>query len=246
MPGAYDLLHPLLQRKLYEMRWTELRPIQRDAILHLLGPTPTDCLITSPTASGKTEAAFLPVISAIADDWSGSVRAMYIGPLKALINDQFGRIEELCTRIELPVCRWHGDVDDGPRKALLARPGGILLITPESLEAMFVLRPTQMKTLFGRLSYVVIDEVHAFLGTERGAQLISQLHRLGLRAGVDPLRIGLSATIGDYAAARRWLRRHGRPVHTVESPLGDSEIRILVKGLWRQKPEQPDDDPVIA
>src|SRR3984885_3913921 len=163
MTQAFRLLHPTVQRKLWDMKWTELRQIQVDAIEHLLGGTPTDCIISSPTASGKTEAAFLPVLSAIADEPTGGVRAIYIGPLKALINDQFGRVEQLCERMEMPVHRWHGDVDAGAKKAVLAAPSGVLLITPESLEAMFVLRPTQLPAMFGHLAYVVIDEMHAFL-----------------------------------------------------------------------------------
>lgn len=249
MTQAFQLLHPTVQRKLWDMKWTELRPIQAEAIEHLLGGTPTDCIIASPTASGKTEAAFLPVLSAIADEPAGGVRAIYIGPLKALINDQFGRIEQLCERMEMPVCRWHGDVDDGPRKALLARPAGVLLITPESLEAMFVLRPTQLPALFSRLAYVVIDEAHAFLGSPRGAQLISQLHRLRVRTGADPLRIGLSATLGDRAAACRWLRRDGRPVRVIESSSTGAAIRLKLRGLWRHSvPEEKKDDgdPTIA
>jgi ATP-dependent Lhr-like helicase len=238
MTQAFQLLHPTVQRKLWDMKWTELRQIQVDAIAHLLGGTATDCIIASPTASGKTEAAFLPVLSAIADEPSGSVRAMYVGPLKALINDQFGRIEQLCERMEMPVCRWHGDVDDGPRKALLARPAGILLITPESLEAMFVLRSSLLPSLFGRLAFVVIDEMHAFLGSPRGAQLISQLHRLRVRTGADPIRIGLSATLGDPAAACRWLRRDGRPVRMIESKSGGSEIRLKLRGYWRRAAEE--------
>ncbi len=196
MAKAFDLLHPGMQRRLWDMKWTELRPIQTEAIQLLCGGTHTDCIIASPTASGKTEAAFLPVLSMIADDAEGGVRAMYIGPLKALINDQFGRLEQLCTRMEMPVHRWHGDVDETARKALLKTPSGILLITPESLEAMFVLRPTQLPSIFSRLSFVVIDEMHAFLGSVRGAQLLSQLHRLRMRTGADAIRIGLSATVG--------------------------------------------------
>lgn len=242
---AFELLHATVQRKLWDMKWTELRPIQVDAIEHLLGGAPADCILASPTASGKTEAAFLPVLSAIADDPRGGVRAMYIGPLKALIDDQFGRIEELCSRMEMPVHRWHGDVIKGARSTLLAAPSGVLLITPESLEAMFVLRPTQLPSLFGRLAYVVIDETHAFLGTQRGAQLISQLHRLRVRTGVDPIRIGLSATLGDPDAARRWLRRDGRPVRLIESPAGSSEIRLRMYGAWREDPEA-DEDPALV
>jgi ATP-dependent Lhr-like helicase len=237
--NAFQLLHPTVQQKLYDMKWTELRPIQAKAIQQVLGETPLDCIISSPTASGKTEAAFLPVISSLATDWDGGVRAMYVGPLKALINDQFRRLEDLCSRMELPVHKWHGDVSAADRKRLLTKPSGILLITPESLEAMFVLRPTEMPKLFGRLGYVVIDELHSFIGSVRGAQLLSQLHRLRARTQCDPLRLGLSATLGDPTSAKRWLRSDGRPVRLIEAASDGAEIAMRVRGFWRQVP--PDD-----
>ncbi|WP_394827335.1 DEAD/DEAH box helicase [Pendulispora albinea] len=235
MREAFDALHTNVQRKLWDMRWTELRPIQVQAIRHLLGKG-GDCILSSPTASGKTEAAFLPILSAIADDPAGSVRAVYIGPLKALIDDQFRRLEELCERLEVPVHRWHGDVGDGARRRLLAAPGGVLLITPESLEAMFVRRATAMPRLFRRLAYVVVDEMHAFLGTERGAQLVCQLHRLRMRAGCDPVRIGLSATLGDAPSARGWLRPGGPAATLIEDSASETTLAIRVRGLWRRAP----------
>ncbi len=167
------------------MEWGSLRPIQVDAIHHLLDER-GDGIIAAPTAGGKTEAAFLPILSSIADDHSDGVRAMYVGPLKALINDQFRRVGDLCERMEMAVHRWHGDVTSSARQKLLTRPSGVLLITPESLEAMFVLRPTKMRGLFSKLQFVVIDELHAFIGGVRGAQLRSQLHRLDERCeGVE-------------------------------------------------------------
>lgn len=236
--SAFQLLHASVQRKLHEMRWTELRPIQAKAIQQILGETPLDCIIASPTASGKTEAAFLPVLSTLAEDWEGGVGAMYIGPLKALINDQFRRIEDLCTRMEIPVHKWHGDVSSVDRKRLLSKPSGVLLITPESLEAMFVLRPMEMPAIFGRLGYVIIDELHSFMGNVRGAQLLSQLHRLRHRTNTDPLRIGLSATLGDPAAAKRWLRNDGRPVRLIEASGDSVDLSIRVRGFWRSAPSE--------
>jgi len=236
MSTAFELLHRTVQQKLWDMKWTELRPIQTKAIRHVLMGG-GDCIISSPTASGKTEAAFLPVLSAIADSPLGSVRAMYIGPLKALINDQFRRLEDLCARMEMPVHKWHGDIDATARRALLDAPSGILLITPESLEAMFVLRPAQIPKIFSRLDYVVIDELHAFLESERGAQLRSLLHRLRLRAGCDPVRIGLSATIGDPARALAWLRPGGPRATTITSDGAESALAIRVRGIWRNARE---------
>jgi ATP-dependent helicase Lhr and Lhr-like helicase len=238
---AFDRLHHGLKRHLWDMRWTKLRPVQVKAIHHLLDER-GDCVISVPTAGGKTEAAFLPILSRIADAPFGSVRAIYLGPLKALINDQFRRVEQLCARMELPVHKWHGDVGAGARKRLLDAPSGILLITPESLEAMFVLRPTKMSALFARLAYVVIDEPHAFIGTERGAQLQSQLERLCTRAACNPCRIGLSATLGDPQLALRWLRPPGASATLLEDPEAARELQVRVRGFWTKPHDESDAD----
>lgn len=174
---AFDLLAPGVQRQLYAMGWPSLRPIQADAIRAFSG-TGNDLLIMAETAGGKTEAAFLPVLSAISDEPSGSVRALYVGPLKALINDQFGRLEDLCTHLEVGVHRWHGDVPASRKAALVKEPGGVLLITPESLESLLINRTGHLERLFGGLRAVVIDEVHSFLEGERGLHLASLLVRL--------------------------------------------------------------------
>ena len=132
-------------------------------------------------ASGKTEAAFLPICSALLGEEPGpGIRALYVSPLKALINDQHRRLDDLCERLEVPVHRWHGDVAGSAKAKVLAKPDGILLITPESLEALFVLRGPKVARIFATLGWVVIDEMHSFIGGERGAQLQSLLHRLEL------------------------------------------------------------------
>ncbi len=132
--SAFGLLHAGVRRQLWRMQWDSLRPLQVDSIRCLL-QTSHDLLVCAPTASGKTEAAFLPILSQIADDAVGSVRALYVAPLRALINDQFGRIEELCGYLDVPVHRWHGDVNAALKKKLIEAPGGVLLLTPESLES---------------------------------------------------------------------------------------------------------------
>lgn len=233
MSSQYERLHVDVRRRLNEMRWQALRPIQDAAIDHLMSGR-GDCVIAAPTAGGKTEAAFLPILSMVADDWSDGVRAMYVGPLKALINDQFRRMGELCERMELPVHRWHGDVGDTQRKALLSRPSGVLLITPESLEAMFVLRPTQMPDIFKKLAFIVIDEMHSFIGSVRGAQLQSQLFRLAQRCSVSPVRVGLSATLGDPAAACRWIRPGSEnPATYIANNDAVRAVKMRVRGIWK-------------
>lgn len=198
---AFELLAPGVQRRLYDMGWTGLRPIQADAIRACAAGS-SDLLIMAETAGGKTEAAFLPVLSQIAEEPMGTVRALYVGPLRALINDQFARVEDLCQRMEMPVHRWHSDVAASRKNALLKRPGGVLLITPESIESLLINRTAQLGSLFSGLRAVVIDELHAFLGSERGLHLFSLLARLGRFTTERPRRIALSATIGDVDAAR--------------------------------------------
>src|SRR5689334_8817581 len=137
--AAFGQLHPNIQRWIWQQGWTELRDIQERAITPILAGD-RDVIITAATAGGKTEAAALPICSKMIQQPGGSVRALYLSPLKALINDQFDRLDRLCELLEIPVHRWHGDVSSSHKKRLLSEPAGILIITPESLEAMFVLR----------------------------------------------------------------------------------------------------------
>lgn len=204
-PRAEELLAEPIRRSLWRMGWQSLRPLQQSAIQLVLS-TKSDAILSAQTAAGKTEAAFLPILSQICAAPVGSVRALYIGPLKALINDQFRRLEDLCDYAEIPVHRWHGDVSSDKKRKLIDRPGGVLLITPESLESLFVNKSSSLARLFHSLSFVVIDELHAMLGNERGTQLRSQLFRLQ-RYTVERTRLlALSATIGDLPAAAKWMR----------------------------------------
>ncbi|GAB2968667.1 DEAD/DEAH box helicase [Amycolatopsis acidiphila] len=232
----FGLLHPRVQRWVWQQGWSELHDIQDAAIPAMLGGE-TDVLIGAATAAGKTEAAFLPICSNLAEPAGPGVRALYVGPLKALINDQFRRVEELCETLEIPVHRWHGDVAGARKKALLRAPSGILLITPESLEAMFVLRGTRIPAIFAGLQYVVIDELHSFLGTERGAQLLSQLHRLETALKRRVPRIGLSATLGDMSLAAAQLRPdHSDRMTVLESQATGQELRLQLRSYVDQPP----------
>jgi len=225
---AFSLLAPGVQRQLWRMGWTKLRAIQVDAIRTVM-QTDRHCIIAAETASGKTEAAFLPILSKICNESTGSVRAMYVGPLRALINDQFRRVEDLCEYLEMPVFRWHGDVEASSKNRLLSVPAGVLLITPESLESLFVNRSPQLPALLGGLRFVVIDELHAFLGSERGLHLQSLLARLrhAPSAGRPIFRVvALSATIGDMGVACEFIDRD-RPadVAVIRTPLEGKELR---------------------
>jgi len=234
--AAFAMLHPGVQRQLWRMGWTELRQLQVDAIRQIMS-SDHPVILSAATASGKTEAAFLPVLSMIADEPSGSVRAVYLGPLKALINDQFARVEELCEHLELPVYRWHGDVSAAHKAKLVQQPGGVLLITPESLESLFVNRSQHLTKLFAGIRFVVIDELHSFLSDERGLHLRSLLCRLRAIAPPTGYRpIGLSATIGDFSA-QRYLDRHDRVKVILDHGPG-KELKLRIHAYLEEVPPE--------
>ena len=192
----FDRYAPFVQEYIYRNRWENLRAIQVAAGEAIFN-TDDNVLLTASTASGKTEAAFFPIITLFSEDMPRSVGCIYIGPLKALINDQFSRLNDLCAEADIPVWHWHGDVAQSHKSKLMKHPSGILQITPESLEAMLLHKHAAIPKLFGDLRFVVIDEVHSLLRGDRGGQTLCLIERLSRLAGVNPRRIGLSATIGD-------------------------------------------------
>jgi len=241
-PAAFDRLHEGLRRWIWDRGWTELRDLQEAAIPPILTGE-VDVLLAASTASGKTEAAFFPICSRIAASPAPGLRALYVSPLKALINDQLRRLEDLCARLEIPVHRWHGDVSSTSKRRLIADPRGLLLITPESLEALFMLHGPRIPVLFGALEHVVIDELHAFIGSERGRQLQSLLHRIEFAIGRRVPRVALSATLGDMALAAEFLRpRRGEEVHRITSSRGAAELRLMVRGYLMTPPREGTDE----
>lgn len=193
---AFDRYAPFVQEYIYQNHWENLRSIQVAAADTIFN-TDENVLLTASTASGKTEAAFFPIITLFSEDMPSSVGCIYIGPLKALINDQFSRLNDLCAEADIPVWHWHGDVAQSHKAKLMKHPSGILQITPESLEALLLHKHAAIAKLFGDLRFVVIDEVHSLLRGDRGGQTLCLIERLSRIAGVNPRRIGLSATIGD-------------------------------------------------
>ena len=194
--NAFDRYAPFIQDFIYSHDWESLRSIQvaaADAIFN----TQDNVLLTASTASGKTEAAFFPILTEFWENPPASVGALYIGPLKALINDQFVRLNDLCEEADIPVWHWHGDVSQSHKAKLIKKPSGILQITPESLEALLIHKHMAIPRMFCDLRYVVIDEVHSLMRGDRGGQTLCLIERLSRMAGVRPRRIGLSATIGD-------------------------------------------------
>lgn len=192
---AFNLLSEPIRKYIRDKKWEGLRPIQEASIQRIIS-TDNNYILISRTASGKTEAAFLPILSKVNFKEQG-VKVLYISPLIALINDQFLRVEKLCEYLDVPVTKWHGEASKGAKDRLLKNPEGIVLITPESLEAMFVNKPYNIRHLFSALEYVVIDEIHSFLGSDRGTHLQSLLSRLQRINGKKFSVVGLSATVSD-------------------------------------------------
>lgn len=226
----FEQLHPAIRRWIRDGGWTELRDVQIRGIEAILGGA-GDVIVAAATAAGKTEAAFLPVLTAVADRTEPGFSVLYVSPLKALINDQFRRLEDLCERLQLPVVRWHGDAPQSAKAKARRSPSGIALITPESIEAMLVRRPGDAERLLGSLDFVIIDELHAFLQGVRGLHLASLLRRIDLISAARARRVGLSATLGDFALAKQWLNP-GLPetVSLLEAKADQPQLKLQIRG----------------
>jgi ATP-dependent Lhr-like helicase len=244
---SFGLLHPKVQRWIWQQGWEELRDIQERSIPTLL-TTERDLIIAAGTASGKTEAAFLPIASRIASAApkpGSGFNALYISPLRALINDQFRRMEGLCEELEIPVVKWHGDVSESHKAKARRKPQGIVLITPESLEALLVRYGSECRRLFGAVQHAVVDELHAFLDVPRGRQLQSLLHRIEVVAGRRIARVGLSATLADIAQAARFLRPlDSEAVEILKSEYGGQQVMLQIRGYI--DPDHTGDDSDVS
>ncbi len=201
---VFNRLAPFIQDFIYQNKWEELRGNQV-AACEVIFDSDDNLLLTSGTASGKTEAAFLPVLTELYTKPSSSVGVMYISPLKALINDQFNRLEQMLLDSNIPVTKWHGDASQTQKNKLIKNPEGLLQITPESLESLITNKRGACLSMFSDLRFVIIDEVHYFMRDVRGLQLLCILERLKHLTSNNPRRIGLSATLGDVSMAQNWL-----------------------------------------
>ena len=237
-----------IREYIFSHSWESLRGVQI-AAARTLFDTRNHLLLTSATASGKTEAAFFPILTELVNDPAVGIGVLYIAPLKSLINDQFLRMDELLRESGIPATHWHGDVASSHKQRLLRDPKGILQITPESLEAMLIRRSNDMVRLFADLRYVVIDEVHTLAGTDRGNQIQCQLSRLARLIGHQPRRVGLSATVGDPALAAEWLAGDSNiPVDVPQLPAESIRWRLGVEHFFfaNGDPDQADDRKPLA
>ncbi len=208
MSSALDRLHPVVMHHVVNtLGWPSLRPLQQDAAGPVLDGA--DALLLAPTAGGKTEAAIFPLLTAMdTQRWSG-LSVIYVCPLKALLNNLLPRLETYASWLGRRVAIWHGDVGAAARQRLLRDPPDVLLTTPESLEAMLISLKVEHGALFTGLRAIVVDEVHAFAGDDRGWHLLAVLERLTQVTGLPIQRVGLSATVGNPDGLLSWLQGSG-------------------------------------
>ena len=235
--NVFERYAPFIQDYIYRSGWQSLRAVQNAAGEAIFG-TDENVLLTASTASGKTEAAFFPILTLLDEDPARTVGVLYIAPLKALINDQFGRLNELCGDAGIAVTRWHGDANQTGKRKLLKKPSGILQITPESLESLLINKHMEIPSLFGDLRFIVIDEIHSLLRADRGLQTFCLIERLCRLAGCDPRRIGLSATIGNPEQAGEFLAAGSRRGTIIPRFEGGREIwRLSMEHFYNAAPQ---------
>ena len=227
---ASQLLNKRLLRFLVNrLKWKDFNPIQDEAIPIILEGK--DTLVIAPTASGKTEAVLLPIFSEILDKHYEPLSVLYVAPLKALINDMNDRIDFWGKHFNLETVKWHGDVGKPIKDKFFKNPSDFLLITPESLEVIFMNRSDEEKRhVFKNLKYVVVDEIHYFAESDRGIQLNSLLNRIDKYCEKKPTRLGLSATVGNPSSVSKWLN-YEDSVKIVKN----TDSRVLEYRIWNPK-----------
>jgi ATP-dependent Lhr-like helicase len=225
-----DRLDPVLAHHIVNtLGWRTLRALQSEAIEPLLAGD--DAVLLAPTAGGKTEAAVFPLLTAMERDrWTG-VSILYVCPLKALLNNLAPRLEGYAAWVGRSVAVWHGDVPASARQRILRDRPDVVLTTPESIEAMLVSTKVEHRQFFAGLRTVVVDEVHAFAGDDRGWHLLAVLERLTRVCGRPLQRVGLSATVGNPAELLTWLQGSGRGARpaAVVAPVASQPAEVDVE-----------------
>jgi ATP-dependent helicase Lhr and Lhr-like helicase len=217
--NTFDRLHPALQHHIVNsLGWRDLREVQALSIEAYL--TGANLVILAPTAGGKTESAFFPVISQMLEEsWTGT-SILYVSPIKALLNNQEERLDKYMRLVGRRAVLWHGDTTQGERKQIIAEQPDCLLTTPESLEVLLVSQKVDHHQFFSSVRVIVIDEIHAFAGDDRGWHLLSVFSRIGQIAKRDIQRIGLSATVGNPQEMLEWLSSGSERPQEVVWPKG--------------------------
>jgi len=240
--SAFDMLASSVQRWIWKQGWTSLNEIQERSIPIIL-KADSDVIISAATAGGKTEAALFPILTSIDDDNSFGCKVLYVSPLKALINDQYRRLLDITEGTHIKVTPWHQDVSVSLKNRFLKTPSGILIITPESLESFLMNRREIAEYIFESLQYIVIDELHAFIGTERGIQLQSLLSRVETMVNRRIPRIAMSATFSDFDSVKVFLRNKGDfPCSIITKERSSHEVKILIKEYIASDSENVEDE----
>ncbi len=227
--SAFDQLHASVQHHVVNsLQWRSLRPLQEKAIAPVLAGK--NCLLLAPTAGGKTEAAILPILSRmLSENWAG-LSVLYVCPIRALLNNLEHRLSYYAGLVGRTCGLWHGDVAQASKSRTLAAPPDILLTTPESLEALLISRRTDRFFFFGSVQSIIVDEIHAFAGDDRGWHLLAVLERIRHIAGTDMQRIGLSATVGNPEVLLSWLASHSwrqsEIVSAANVPAAEADVEI--------------------
>ncbi len=215
--SAYFRLSERLQRGIVSvLRWTDFRPVQELTIEAVFADK--NVVVLAPTAGGKTEAAFFPVLDLLHLDSVEGVGCIYVSPLRALLNNQEGRIQQLAGLVGLDAFKWHGDVGASPRNRFLKSLASVLMTTPESLEVLLMSGQGEKYRLFDNVRFIVIDEIHAFAADDRGAHLMALIERIQRTSNTDIQRIGLSATVGNPEDLAVWMQGTSEREWTVVDP----------------------------
>ena len=224
--SVFGRFAPRLQEAIAtRLGWTTLRAVQEQAGAAILDGK--NAVVLAPTAGGKTEASMFPVLSMLVEQPTDAVGAVYLAPIKALLNNQAERLGLYTEMVGLDRFLWHGDVTAPARKAFVNEPAALLMTTPESLEVMLASRSVSTERLFADLRVVVVDEIHALAGTDRGAHMLSVIERIAEHSRHDVQRIGLSATVGNPAVILDWLRGTSRREGVVIDPPKEAKPRAI-------------------
>ena len=244
--SSIKLLSDKMQERIADFGWYELTDIQEKTIPLVIN-SDKHLIIEAETASGKTEAVFLPMLSLVenSNNYRNEVKILYISPLKALINDQFKRVYKLAEEMNIRITKWHGDVNSNIKKNFLDNPSGILQITPESIEAFMINRPERIKEVFKGVEYIVIDEIHSFIGQDRGYHLQSLLYRLGKYFDKKPRVFGLSATIDGIDLIKQWICNDTNKVELVSSSVSSKKTFYNIMHFDKTENSEDSINPLI-
>ncbi len=224
------VIDPRLNQRLidlfsYRYRWQSFREIQNRTIPSVLDGK--NLLLIAGTASGKTEAVMIPVINRLLELPAG-LKCIYFAPLKSLINDVTSRLELMLRPFGLVAAKWHGDLTKS-EKLPIAREASVLVTTPESVEGIFL---SENSDLLSSLEFIIVDEIHAFIDSPRGAQLASLMERIKILSGVDQQRIAMSATVGNPELLLEWLKGSSERDSVIVTDKNRSKrtIEVLTEG----------------